>query len=111
MEDERAREILKNERTRLEALLRDSNEAAGAARVAVDEPGGFSDPAEPLTEEAIDDAVAHEIRSRLEAIGRAEHRLAEGTYGRSIRSGRTISDERLEADPAAELTLDEAEEG
>jgi DnaK suppressor protein len=33
--------------------------------------------------------------------------LDDGTYGRSIRSGREIPDERLEADPAAELTVDE----
>jgi DnaK suppressor protein len=31
-----------------------------------------------------------------------------GTYGRSVRSGEPIPDERLEADPAAELTISEA---
>jgi hypothetical protein len=31
-----------------------------------------------------------------------------GKFGRSIRSGRLIPDERLEADPAAELTVVEA---
>jgi hypothetical protein len=34
-------------------------------------------------------------------------RLAVGTYGRSVLSGRPISDERLEAFPLAELTVDE----
>src|SRR2546427_401071 len=47
-------------------------------------------------------------RARLAAIDRAEQRLDAGTYGRSIRSGQLIPDERLEADPAAELTVDEA---
>ena len=37
-------------------------------------------------------------------------RLADGTYGRSVRSGDPIPDERLEADPAAELTVEEATE-
>jgi RNA polymerase-binding transcription factor DksA len=34
----------------------------------------------------------------------------EGTYGYSIRSGLPIPKARLEADPAAELTLEEEEE-
>ena len=33
--------------------------------------------------------------------------LAAGTYGRSIWSNEPIPDERLEADPAAELTVEE----
>jgi DnaK suppressor protein len=33
--------------------------------------------------------------------------LAAGTYGRSVQSGKPIPDERLEADPAAELTVEE----
>ena len=35
-------------------------------------------------------------------------RLDDGSYGRSVRSGVPIPDERLEADPAAELTVEEA---
>jgi DnaK suppressor protein len=48
------------------------------------------------------------LRARLDAIDRALHRLDEGTYGRSTLSGEPIPDERLEADPAAELTIEEA---
>jgi DnaK suppressor protein len=48
------------------------------------------------------------MRNRLDAIERALRRLDEGTYGRSVRSGEPIPDERLEADPAAELTIEEA---
>jgi DnaK suppressor protein len=47
---------------------------------------------------------------RLAAIDRAEARLQAGTYGRSVRSNVPIPDERLEADPAAELTTEEAEQ-
>jgi DnaK suppressor protein len=68
----------------------------------------MADPAEPLTSAEGEDAVAASLRDKLEAIGRAERRLADGTYGRSVASGRPIPDERLEADPAAELTLEEA---
>jgi hypothetical protein len=42
------------------------------------------------------------------ALQRAEARLAAGSYGRSVRSGQAIPDERLEADPLAELTVQEA---
>jgi hypothetical protein len=42
------------------------------------------------------------------ALERAEAWLAAGSYGRSVRSGQPIPDERLEADPLAELTGEEA---
>jgi len=49
-------------------------------------------------------------RSQLANRDRALARLDSGIYGRSIRSGVPIPDERLEADPAAELTVEEAAE-
>ena len=57
-----------------------------------------------------DDAIAAGFQERLAALDRAEQRLEQGTYGLSIRSGEPIPDERLEADPAAELTVAEAQE-
>jgi hypothetical protein len=51
--------------------------------------------------------LARQLTSRLEALQRAEGRLAAGTYGRSVLSGRPIPDERLEAFPLAELTVEE----
>jgi DnaK suppressor protein len=111
MDQARARELLFAERLRLEKLLHQGEDAALADREAVDEPVGFDDPAESLTAEAADDAVAASIRDRLGAIERAERRLSSGTFGRSTRSGRAIPDERLEADPGAELTVDEADDG
>ena len=69
----------------------------------------MSDSSELLVSEGTDDAVANAFTRRLAAIGRAEERLAAGSYGRSIQSGDVIPDERLEADPAAELTVDEAQ--
>ena len=110
MDERRARELLDAERAKLQQLLHESDDAARADRVAVDEPSGFNDPAQPLTSEGVDDAIAASVRDRLAALDRAEHRLEAGTFGRSIRSGRPIPDERLEADPGAELTVDEAAE-
>jgi hypothetical protein len=53
-------------------------------------------------------AVDQLLRARWAALQRAEARLAAGSYGRSVRSGQPIPDERLEADPLAELTAEEA---
>jgi RNA polymerase-binding transcription factor len=58
----------------------------------------------------VDDAVVAGLRERLAAIERAEQRLAKGEFGLSVRSGAPIPDERLEAMPTAELTVEEAAE-
>jgi DnaK suppressor protein len=109
MNDERARTLLQAERTRVEELLRQTLQAGRSSRDTADDTGDWADSAEPLTDEEGDDAVAAGLRDRLAALDRAERRLQEGTYGRSTRSGRPIPNERLEADPAAELTIEEAE--
>jgi len=68
----------------------------------------MSDPAQSLTSEGTDDAIAAELTLRLEALDRAEQRRRAGTFGHSTRSGTLIPDDRLEADPAVELTVEEA---
>jgi DnaK suppressor protein len=108
LDEERARALLRAERARVEELLGRRLAAPAGIEGAVREPGDWVDRAEPISEEELDDAVTYELRSRLAAIERAEKRLEEGTYGRSILSGAPIADERLEADPAAELTVEEA---
>jgi len=110
MDDQRARALLDAERVRVEGLLNDLAGAGDADRSAADEPGDLTDSAEPLTTQGLDDAVAAGLRDRLAALERAEQRLADGTFGRSTLSGLPIPDDRLEADPAAELTIEEAEE-
>jgi DnaK suppressor protein len=45
----------------------------------------------------------------MAALQRTEQRLEGGTFGYSVRSGLPIPDARLEADPAAELTVEEAQ--
>jgi DnaK suppressor protein len=108
MELEKARELLTAQRAQVQQLLTDlgrdrvedeSTEAAAGDEV---------DPAGPLTEFGVDTALADSLRDRLAASDRALQRLADGTYGRSVRSGAVIPDARLEADPAAELTVEEA---
>jgi DnaK suppressor protein len=71
---------------------------------------GWGDNAQPLTTEYEDDAIASQLSDRLAQVGRALRRIDEGTWGRSVRSGVPIPAERLEADPAAELTVAEVAE-
>ncbi len=108
MDARRARELLTAERERVERALADLVGEGNDDRTSAGETGDIADPAGPLTAEQGDDAVAAQLRARLAAIQRAEARLEDGTFGRSIRSGTTIPDERLAADPAAELTAEEA---
>ena len=110
MDQDRARSLLIAERDEVQGLLKDAEKAGQQDRQSeVDsEAEDNADAALALTEEGQDDAVAESLRNRLDAIERALARLDNGTYGRSVRSGEPIPDERLEADPAAELTVAEA---
>jgi DnaK suppressor protein len=109
MEPERARALLDAERARVQQLLAYLDSAQKDDREAERETGDITDPAQPLAAQGVDDAVAAGLRDRLAALDRALQRLEDGTYGRSIRTGAPIPDERLEADPAAELTVQEAD--
>jgi DnaK suppressor protein len=109
MDQDRARELLRTERARVQGLLGDTARAAREDRDAANQPGDMTDPSEPLTDEEIDDAVVAGLQDRLAAVERAEQRIGEGTFGYSILSGEPIPDERLEADPTAELTEEESQ--
>jgi DnaK suppressor protein len=106
MDSERARELLARERERIErALARLRHEDTG-------EPADEEDPgnlASDLYQDELDEGLAGDLREELEAVERAEARLAAGTYGRSVESGEPIPDERLEALPTAERTVEEEE--
>ncbi len=109
MDEDHARARIRAERDEVESLLKDTVSERRQDRSAEDEQGvDISDPAQPLTAQFEADAITANLRDRLEALDRAEQRLNDGTYGRSVRSGLPIPDARLEADPAAELTVEEA---
>lgn len=106
MDVERARALLAAERREIEQALahrghQDDGEDAGWL-----EPANL---AADLYLDELDVGLAEELRDRLAALERAEQRLAAGTYGFSIESGRPIPDERLEALPTAERTVEEEE--
>ena len=104
MDPERARKLLTDERARIErALARRGHQDTG-------EPADEVDPANlasELYQDELDEGLADDLRDELAAVERAEARLAAGTYGLSIESGKPIPDERLEALPTAERTADE----
>ena len=54
-----------------------------------------------------DQAVAATLEDELAAVVRAEARIAQGTFGLSVESGEPIPDDRLEAEPLAERTVEE----
>jgi DnaK suppressor protein len=109
MDQDRARELLAAERERIERDLAslDRPEGRGAEEAEELDP---ADRGRDLYEDELDEGRRESLREQLSAVERAEQRLADGTYGRSILSGEAIPDERLEALPAAELTVAEAEE-
>jgi DnaK suppressor protein len=110
METSKAGELLRSERLRVQNLVAEVNAGGRNDRTAANQSGDMFDSAQPLTEEGTDGAILAELQERLAAIDRAEERLDAGTYGYSIRSGLPIPDERLQVDPAAELTTEEASE-
>jgi len=108
MEHVKAKQLLDAERLRVENLIGQMDEVEGDDRTAANQSGDMYDSAEPLTREGTDDSIRTALQERLAVIARAERRLEDGTYGLSVRSGQPIPDDRLEADPAAELTVEEA---
>jgi DnaK suppressor protein len=104
MDPDRARELLAAERERIErALVQLRHEDTG-------EPADEEDPANlasDLYQDELDEGLGDDLREELAALERAEARLVEGTYGLSIESGQPIPDERLEAVPTAERTVEE----
>lgn len=108
MDEKVARERLTAERAEVRRLLASAQASSAADRSGERGPGDYADFAQPLAAQDFDDSQADAFAGRLAAIDRALRRLDEGSYGLSVRSGDPIPDDRLDADPAAELTVKEA---
>lgn len=107
MDSGRAKELLDGERADVErqlAAIEGEGPEEGDERV---EPG--DEGSESLYQDELDAGRIEDLKQRLTAIERAEERLSAGTYGLSTQSGDPIPDERLEAVPTAELTVEESE--
>lgn len=105
MDPKRATEILQAERTRLQQALADLEPDADEELSHVDQ--HVADEGTELFEEERDAGFAERLREELAAVERAEERLMLGTYGLSVESGEPIPDDRLEAIPWAERTVEE----
>lgn len=110
MDIARAKELLQADRMRTNDLIAEMTGRDQADREAANQPGDMFDSAEPLTGQGTDDSILVELRRHLAAIDRAEERIRSGTFGYSVRSGAAIPDDRLEADPSVELTIEEAQQ-
>ncbi len=100
-----AAELLARERARIERQLADVQASPDDELSHLDQ--HLADAGSELFEAERDAGMAARLREELEAIERAEQRLADGTYGRSVESGEEIPDARLEAVPWAERTVEE----
>jgi DnaK suppressor protein len=105
MDAEHADQLLQRERERIERALADL--APGERSDDDPDPFEAGDAAPQLLDAELSGGLAEQLRGELEAIERAERRLAAGTYGVSIESGEPIPDARLEAIPWAERTAEE----
>jgi DnaK suppressor protein len=105
---DRARELLAAERRRVESELAELVHVDESSAAESDE-FDSGDQGRELLQDELDEGRRGDLRQQLAAVERAEQRLADGTYGRSVLSGEPIPDERLEAVPTAELTVAEAE--
>jgi DnaK suppressor protein len=107
MDADRGRQLLARERERIEqalAAVEGESPLEGSDR---NEPGDSG--SEDLYQDEYNEGRREDLHRELAALERAEERLAAGTYGLSVDSGEPIPDERLEARPTAERTVDEDE--
>ena len=108
MNEPRARQLVARERARVESRLAElSGEIRDEGYAQRQQTGEYEDAGSVLETESIAVALTADLREQLAAVERAEERIARGTYGRSVESGLPIPDERLEAEPLAERTIEE----
>ena len=103
MDERRAQELLTAERARIEEALREAaiepNDELSTTEMA--------DDASDTYQNEFDQGRMDDLREQLAAVERAQERLRNGTFGRSVESGAPIPDERLQVSPTAERTVEE----
>jgi DnaK suppressor protein len=112
MDEAKARELLAAERDRVERVIAGltGDYQSDSDPDSVGDPGleqHIADRGTELFDKQLEEGHLEDVRVQLAAVERAEKRLAEGTYGRSVVSGDPIPDARLQAVPTAERTIEE----
>ena len=102
-----ARELVAGERKGIEAALHDLLGGVHSQDLLGIQQAGETDQGSQLATEMVERSLILELRRELAAVERAEQRIAAGTFGISIDSGRPIPSARLDAVPMAEGTVDE----
>ena len=111
MDNDRARQLLNEERTRLEELReRMENLADGSQEDDLSELSTVdqhpADVGSETFERSKELSVKEDLAGRLEDVERALAKLDDGSFGKCEVCGAAIPDERLEAVPAARLCLE-----
>lgn len=108
MKDAQARELVARERVRIEAgLAALASNVRDEGELEVQQTGENAEAGSDLQAEAIDTAIQTDLLRQLAEVGRAEERIAAGTYGQSVESGAVIPAARLRVAPLAERTVEE----
>jgi DnaK suppressor protein len=102
---DRAAELLRRERERIERALAEQAGDSDSELSSIDQHLG--DQGTELYNDEFEAGLRERLLGELAAVERAEARLAAGTFGVSVESGEPIPDERLEAIPTAERTAAE----
>src|SRR3989440_12714623 len=85
MDEPRARELLQTERDRIKRQLRELQPQPDDELAHADQ--HLAEEATELYEDEYEAGLADRLHAELEALERAEARLAEGNYGLSVESG------------------------
>jgi DnaK suppressor protein len=108
MDEQRARALVARERRRIEAALADlAGEEQGEDESHFDQTGESAEAGAEIQHDLVDQALEATLRTELASVIRAEERIAQGTFGLSVETGARIPDDRLEAEPLAERTVEE----
>ena len=108
MDEHRARALVARERRRIEAALVDlAGDEQGEDASHFDQTGESAEAGSEIQHDMVDSAVAANLQNELASVVRAETRIAQGSFGLSVESGARIPDDRLEAEPLAERTVEE----
>jgi DnaK suppressor protein len=110
METEQARARLEEERRRLESI-RESAETTESEDESLSELSSLDQHPADIGTETFDRekdlSILEQVEAELADIDHALKRLDDGTYGTCEACGKAITDERLEALPAARFCLDD----
>lgn len=108
MDEQRARALVARERRRIEAALAELvGEEQGEDASHFDQTGESAEAGTEIQHELVDQAFEAALRNELASVVLAETRIASGTFGISVESGARIPDDRLEAEPLTERTVEE----